>query len=864
MSNAYYDLYLRKVFDLAKTLVVKNAASASAINLTLTQNGQRVEKSDPTTWKYYQNIAGIYHATDTAMTVVSMDTLQEINFTKEALRIHRATAREYTYGSRYYNELLRRYPDQESLILGIINPVEISRAISAADGTILQYDKNLVEENEVNLIKKLEDWIKGFNVRWNVVDYSIVDDLYMAGFLGVMFSYIPSVILNLRLAACKTNEAHSFHIREYLTSNGKLEGYIDLLTKKQDLFLYRNLRYIHRNAGRASTFELLVKKILTDRGIPLAAYEMRHNLAQQPEDLYATIDLMQVPLNKNQTLGTSKTRSVNEILIKETDSAKGNEEIRLESIVKITEAMQNSKYDRLQTKVLESDLVDLSDSAPFSFSDTLLNQWMWMSCNARYPTILGVSHPVTGARIAISAKDAFALFIWSYNKARGLDLELVPAISANRVKRVPMPTKEELKGIVESKYVSDAVIDFAMDNQPAIGQCISTESFFNLCVEIHAAMLSHRNLYALVEHQEARGQTEAMVGRFYHDPVCVLQPTGTTYAQFLSTRGLDFDTLTSLECDLLAIDLLKTATGVALNNTKSLRELQSAMMKIMEQLSSYSIQFLKTINTSAFKVVDWAAIRVGDDRVTSSDLIYVESDNIYVQDVSSKYLDDFDADGANGGLDIEYSAKSHGSDEMDPTVDFIGQSLGASSITGDIPTVWFYLEDEDNNSTPLDLYVIRREFDGLSYPNIMLENIVTDRRYDGLVYPWVPLEWIVKTREYEGLIYPLDKLVDKVFGPMDGFKYPFAPLTVPVTEFTGLTYPVLDLAASIEVRDYEELTYPAISVVSAGFTYPTTNITLPGFNYPTGFDSWIDWYSGEAFIDFEGDIDFGDNLDFIE
>lgn len=183
MSSAYYRIFVSQVMTLAKTMVVKSEVAAETINRELQSFGQ-VLSSDPRTWKYYMNLAGLYHPTDTVMTVTSMDTLEEIEFTRDNLQVYRATAKAYTFGSRYYRDLVARYPDQETLILGILNPVDLDKAIAAKDGDILYYDTALVESQESNLIPKLQRWIHAFMSRWTVPGYDITDEYYPAGQLG--------------------------------------------------------------------------------------------------------------------------------------------------------------------------------------------------------------------------------------------------------------------------------------------------------------------------------------------------------------------------------------------------------------------------------------------------------------------------------------------------------------------------------------------------------------------------------------------------------------------------------------------------------------------------------------------------------
>ncbi len=239
-----------------------------------------VDLYDKTTWKYYQNIAGVYHLSDTPIKIRSLDLDEEIDFTKENLERHKITKTAYRYGTRYYRELVSLHPQQELLILGVLYPVDINIAIDSKDGTILNYPKNLVEENEYSLIEKLQSWCYNYLYRWVNNQFTLSDDLYVATYVSQFYLHMLQALISIRLEACRTNEAHSYHIQQYLASHGFLDSYLDKLTKEQALFFYRNIRYIERNAGKRDTFDWLTENIMTKRDLPLYEITMKHNTSK--------------------------------------------------------------------------------------------------------------------------------------------------------------------------------------------------------------------------------------------------------------------------------------------------------------------------------------------------------------------------------------------------------------------------------------------------------------------------------------------------------------------------------------------------------------------------------------------------------
>lgn len=671
MSKAQYDIFIDKCKTLVKTLVVKSEATADAINTSLTEVGISVNDADPTTWKYYLNLSGRYHSSDTPMQVISLDTLQTIDFTQENLQIHLATAREYSYGSPYYNALLSRFPTQEMLIWGILHPVDINAAVAAPDSTILWYDDTLVEDNEENLIPGLQFWINSFMARWDVVSYRTVDDLYAGSQIGIRSLGLVLETINIRLANCKTRFAHSYHIREYLASHERLDAFVDSLTKKQMLWLYRNILYIERNAGKQATFQWLTQNILTDRGLPLVGWGMRHNLENMPGNLVPDVEFEREPINYGLSSAGADTRTVIQLLDAENDVAKGNIRVEPDAEISIQQQFENSLEDRLMTKVLESSILDMTDATPFTLSACLLNHWLYFAKTGYYNAVITVDNPHTGGTYTFDMLEAFIVWIYAYNASNGQTITTIPEIQAIHVIRQPYPTKAELLGIIDQKWTKSEVVDAAIQAQVLLPrQLISTEAFYSLANAIHDMESTHRFLYATREHYISRGLTEQMTQRFYQDYTVDLSLGGnTSYAAWFQARGLDIPTLTDLEHGLLATQILAAATGANLKTSESLKEMQAAMLSIMSQLSSYSVQFLQSINTDPIQVPDSPVIRVGDRLISGADDTPVDALDVRLQDVIARGHISYDTDLVDTLVDFNPFVREHRLEQADFTMD---------------------------------------------------------------------------------------------------------------------------------------------------------------------------------------------------
>lgn len=640
MANNQFQVYLAKVFELAETLVIKSTGSAEAINNELVLlYGERAVSPDPREWKYYLNLAGEYAPHDTVMTVVSMDTLETIVFSKDTLKIHRTTARNYAYGTRYFNELLARYPEQEMLIMGILYPVDLDTAVDAEDGAILGYPPHLIEVNEYSLVAKLQTWIDEYRQRWINPQYAFSDDLYLAGMLGIMYINLPAAIISFRLEACKTEEAHSYHVKQYLNSHGLLDIYTDFLTTKQALFLYRNINYIDRNPGQQDTFEWLIDQILTEREIPLSEFTMRHDIANQPEELYPTLTFRRGALNDAYSAERIVQINLNELLDKEDALAPDNARIKENAFYQIQGQMRNSLSNVVKTKALESSMQDTTNSAVTTMSDVLLNHWLSLSQTGYYTAFVGVNHPRTGERVSFSAKDAFTLMLYAFGRAYDIEMEFVPIGLAKKVLRMPPATVDDLLSVVDWNYVSRDDAQNLHDTVPLVTRLVSTGAFYDFCTEIYTALQYQRGITAYAEHYYTRALRAGMCERVWSDNTYQLEPEGTLYKDWLA--GLNFSVAGLTRNDFLQLygDLVTYATGTDQVNVHSMKDLQEAMIRLVRQLSSYGIQFITEINQSAIRVLDRAAIRLGDVTAEMRQGAYVRSDAVHVQDARGEIHD---------------------------------------------------------------------------------------------------------------------------------------------------------------------------------------------------------------------------------
>lgn len=839
MSNAYYRLYVDSMILMAKTIVIKSEATASAINTGLTDMKVDVDEDDPRTWKYYLNLSGRYHSTDTPMTVTSLDTREEISFDVQTLSVHRRTLRDYAFGTRFYEQLVTRFPAQRDLIHGILNPVDIDVAIAAPDGKILYIDQGLIEENETALVSQIQERIDSFMLRYNVAEFVMVDDLYPAAHLALLFLNLPLFIEDARLVNCHTEQVHSFHIRQYLASNGRLDAYISHLDKEQMLFLYRNILYIQRNAGKQDTFKWLVDKIMTHRHLPVAEFNLHHNVSDQPDNLYPTVEVKRVDLTTLASGNPLDTFTVDEIVNRAAQVAPGNYDQIDATIAEVTELMTNSSSNKLKTKMLESSVVDRSNDYALTFSDVLLNHWLYFAQEGWYKTIISFDNPLTGDQLWFNTKDAFILFIYALNRALGQDLKYVPNPDAVMVRKQFLPTRADLRKITEKERVPDALLDKLIQDQPVLGDLVSVEAFYSKCEEIHHAWKEHNWIYTSQEHYESRGQAEAAALHLYMNKECKLDNgTQITYDQWLKEHSLDVTNFSKAEFELLYTNLLALATGTSLKVTVSLAELQAAMIRLLTQLSSYTVQFLTELRGTDMLSLNWSAIRLGDQTGDGEGSMQVHQTDVYVQSMDGKGKHKDVETLENATFEITNSAHEHGdSGKWDHTVNFAADGYSKFSMRLTIPTIYVSVPEVkpldlgdliNSQAVPEYLYLATPPHNIGEYKNI--NTVLTVTRLDGFDYsPVTEIPWVDVT--VNGFDYPAFDETALNLNPVNGFDYSPVPVR-----------PIV-LSATLDGFDYDLPLEPLVlEAVCDGFDYSVpdkplnTETNLSGFDYKPNDD----------------------------
>lgn len=633
-SRAYLDECLR----LAMSIVIKCDNTIEAMNrrIRLQYGEGNVDEDMPQSHRYNMHVCGMYHPTDTMMKITSLDTLFEIDFTTTNLNIHKRTKKAYTVGSLYLDDLIEKYPDNYSLILGIVNPADMSSVVSAKDGEIVSYDRSLVQEQELSLMKDLNVHCVGHHRRWNTRAHAYGHDFYPASYAAVFYSTLVPRIMNMRLARCKTYEAHTFHIKMYLASHYELDRYMRFMDNYQILFLYRNILYLERNCGKSEQFELLLEKLLTRRNIPISEINVRH-LDDFDDEYRPELVVRKKALNPIYNSADVDYLTLETLQTIEDNAAPGNRLYWKDRYGATSIAFKNSSSSIVQTKDLYSSMYDYSDAVPNPLELVLLRQWIGWSFTNRYNANVVFRDPRTAQRYFLKARDAFLYMYMVGLKNIGLDVLSIDNIINCHELRSDLPDIYELAQL--TTYANEDLLDkceYSSLQFPIVGTIVSSETFYENAYKVYTEGV-RQWIEVSNEHDiDRRAMLDNMFSRFYKDISYKVPPFNIN--DWIVSKSLPSISYSDKEAKEVMLEIFKNATGYFPDDDKQLGNIQRALIEVFRRLSSYTVQFISDINTSQVIPLAWSSIRINSQQGQMTAEGYQTDTRIEVQEYRSELI----------------------------------------------------------------------------------------------------------------------------------------------------------------------------------------------------------------------------------
>ena len=798
MSRTYYQIYKEQTFVLARTLIVKHEEIASSMNTELYYRGYTVD-SNPYNWRYYLNLSGEYHQADkdelyekygTQYMMVKIPSLLgsvDVPLTKELLHgvnADKTMMNEYQIGSKFYEELVSRYPEFESLIIGIINPIEKEVALTADNGEILfiagrykrikgdrkwfdttwySINEILIEEQEDNLILELQRYINHFLKHWSNPEYVNGNDLYIVTMLGILYANIPNALFNIRLGNCKTARAHTFHIRQYLESFGQIGRYVDFIPIGTILWLYKNVHYLEANAGKQHAFDLIMDNMLTPNEIPMSAYTARHELSNLDYDNpLPNAMLYKEVLNFSIVGASDDDRTVLDILEDQKDLARDNAKDLDEKAEHMQDALNWGGDDRLNTKVLESEMIDIGEPYPFTLSQMLFNHWGYTSIKGYYTGTAYATNPLTGDRLSFSSKNAYILAMYCLNKAvAGVELERVPSVRLYDIPRTDQPDDYPTDKRFHKKPDIDKMMSWCVagvtrrlkvlevrgTHIPAF-LAQDSEQFFANTEEIYHERIRRYNTYCDVENLEERGDLELVAKRLYwmgfEEKIIDVD-----YVSWFRTIGFDVSRFTDTDLLGIGLELVASATGVSEQDDVRKKWLQKSLLAILKHFVSYTVHVIEKYTDGVVAYLEGQTLRFSNFDWTYTEPVktYYNVSLDYRTDTLLKQTMRIDVSNAFENTKVAVDTKTNVSFDMS-NFDVIQRAHRLHSERYILGTKIFNIEFNTEKAEPVYITVIDE-----SINTIVIHSVFGQTRDENFIHVMKPDKHYVKPYHVQARLF---------------------------------------------------------------------------------------------------------------
>jgi hypothetical protein len=656
------DKYINDTLALSNSLVIKLLDIGIQINKDLYVKYGISTPSDKRMWKYFLNLSGLPHETNSVVKIHVIEINEEHILTKELLETYTDTKAELLKFGQYYSELLLTYPNDEQFIKGTLLPVDIDIAIEAVDGTVLNYGSTYIEKQELSLLRGIETHTISYLARWHVREYTLTDELYLAGMLATLYASIPNYILNNRLEKVYTNEAHTFHVEHFFRSHLDIWEDLSVVNEKTIWWLYNNLRYLIKHVGKNHTLQSIVENIFSANGVGIGRLALS---TEDPEIVYDLNNIGTSLYKRGETVVLSEGLNSQYILddnsIQDTKTVITNQLANLSTLE--TDILKNradtysdifrddiNRVDNItqQSKIFDINTIKLFSIYGIDLMQVLLENWMEQSYNGTYDRNQYFIDPSTKLQYTLTPKQGILYLLKVLLETIGEGDRPLHSFNCFYLLNNDV-TRDELNTCLLSRTDMEFMIDKIMTHIPTKTNIVTPKEFtkyMDKVVTLYKSMwLLDSNTENLSHSADMRILSDRINKRIRID--ISDNGTPTTIDQLLANEGIVLNISENYDKHETIAELIKLFTGVEIDSYEDITKYVEKFMNIFNKLTSYTTQILtssedvKHLN-SMYSNANVNNLSEGYITVTDARLIPLEENITWIVADANDYEDRLD------------------------------------------------------------------------------------------------------------------------------------------------------------------------------------------------------------------------------
>ena len=621
------DKYYRNAILISNSLVLKIPEIAYIVNKGIYVKTGKQVNTPKREWLYYQNLAGIKTRFNKDIYIRYLENGEEALLTKERMQNSPLTRRTLLKFGDKFKELVTAYPCEETYIRGCLYDIDLDTIMEAKPGTILAYNKDLLETNEYSLIRELQDYIYNFLARWHVKEYTLTDELYIPSLLAVLYSSIPNKIMNIRNKYSLTAEVNSFHMEHFFRSNMNLWDEAQVLNNPSRYWLYKNLNWMMKHVGKGKTFEKLIWKLLEPNRIGIGGYtlsvpdfdpELLNNTKHTVASYYKPTNVFQTHKLNNAYDVDDKTdvelqylvrREIDEVDIIQTDATPGRNDYMVEQ-----EAydVDQSRINQQGTKVLDLNTVRLFQAHNTDPYRLALDYWLYMVSKDKFTYTINYQDantmitdedntnilstdidPLAAKTYNITPRVGFLMLLKVILQATGnLDKRLTSIKLSSILNLDPDRHKAIIDGLWDEGRSREIVEEIAKHMPKEPTSFSEVEEFSNYIQEL----IEYKKYNWYIDTNSESGIVSANIKNFNARvmlPITVkLSNTPKTINQLLAEEGIDYKLPTSFDLNVSFTGLFRQFVGFDLTSTINTEEIIKKYISLVDKLTSYTTQIV--------------------------------------------------------------------------------------------------------------------------------------------------------------------------------------------------------------------------------------------------------------------------------